>query len=134
MVFSLVLSLLVEADAFDGEFDVIGLFVGVEFDEGLEATGHAGGAGFDEVLKAQFVFGFCAPVDGFFAFVLVVVGKIEDIGTLELEGAYSFDIELTAVEAFLGEDGDGFVGGVREDRVNTSLEGFFLGAQGAQEL
>ena len=134
MVFSLLLSLLVEADAFDGEFDVIGLFVGVEFDEGFEETGHTCGAGFDCVLKAQFVFGFCSPFNGFFAFVLVVVGEVKDIGTLELEGAYSIDIELTAVEAFSGKDGDGFIGCLGADFVDTSLDGFFLGAQGAQEL
>ena len=96
---------------FDGEFDFVGLFVGIEFDESFEETGHTCGAGFDLVLKAQFFFGFGAPVDGLFAFVLVVIGKVEDIGTLELEGADVRDGELTAVLPFFGKDGDGFVGG-----------------------
>ena len=43
---------LVEADDFDGEFDLVGLFVGIEFDEGFEETGHACGACFSGVLKA----------------------------------------------------------------------------------
>ena len=43
---------------FDGQFDLVGLFVGVEFDEGLQETGHTCGAGFGGVLRFDFLFGF----------------------------------------------------------------------------
>ena len=136
MVFSLLLSLfrgLVEADDFDGELDFVGLFVGIEFDEGLDVAGHEGSTGFDEVLLLDFFASVLAPFDGLLLFVLVVVSEIEDIGTLELEGSYSFDLELTAVEAFGCKDGDGFVGCLGGYFVDTSLNGFLLDAQGAQE-
>ena len=39
-------------DDFDGEFDLVGFFVGIEFNEGLDVAGHACGACFSSVLKA----------------------------------------------------------------------------------
>ena len=35
---------------FDGEFDLVGFLVGIEFDEGLDVAVHDGSTGFDEVL------------------------------------------------------------------------------------
>ncbi len=116
----------------DGEFDLVGLFVWVEFDEGFEEAGHSGSASFDEVLEAEFLFGLCTPVNGFFTFVFVVVGEVKDVGTLELEGADVGDFELTTVETLLGKDGNGFLGGGVNDGVYLSLDGFLLIAQGAQ--
>ena len=43
---------------FDGEFDLIGLLVGVEFDEGFEETGHGRSARFGGVLRFDFLLGF----------------------------------------------------------------------------
>ena len=43
---------------FDGEFNLIGFFVRVEFDEGFEETGHACGARFGSVLRFDFLLGF----------------------------------------------------------------------------
>ena len=119
---------------FDGEFDLVGLFVGIEFDEGFDVAVHEGGAGFDKVLFLDLLAGILTPFDGLLLFVFIVVGEVEDIGALELEGAEVGDGELAAVSAFGGKDGDGFGGGSIGDRVNTSLEGFFLGAQFAQEF
>ena len=69
-------------DDFDGEFDFVGLFVRIEFDEGLEEAVHGGSAGLDEVLKTRFVLGFFTPADGLFTLVFVVVLEMEDIGAL----------------------------------------------------
>ena len=120
------------ADDLEREFDLIRLFVGVELFEGLDVAGHDRGAGFDEVLKAQFLLGFRSPVNGLFAFVLVVVGEVEDVGALELELAHAGDVELAAVEALFGKAGDGFFGCGVNDLVYLSLDGFLLDAQGAQ--
>ena len=79
---------------FDGEFDLVGLFVGIEFDEGLDIAVHDGGAGLDEVLLFDLFFGILTPFDGLFLLVLVVVGKVKDFGALELEGSYSFYFKL----------------------------------------
>ena len=81
-----------------------------------------------------FLFVLLPPTDGIFAFVAVVVGHVDDIGALELEGAEVGDGELAAVFAFGGKDGDGFGGGGVRDGFDLSLEGFFLGAQFAQEF
>ena len=118
---------------FDGEFDFVGLFVGIEFDESLDVAVHDGGTSLDEVLLLDFFASVLAPFDGLLLFVLVVVGKVKDFGALELEGAYSGDGELAAVFAFGGKDGNSFGGGIVGDGFDTSLEGFFLGAQFAQE-
>ena len=119
-------------DDLEGEFDLVGLFVGVEFGESLEESGHACGTSLDEVLKAQFLFGFRSPVNGFFALVFVVVGEVEDVGALELELAHAGDVELTAVEALVGKISNGFFGGGVNDLVYLRLDGFLLVAQGAQ--
>ena len=74
------------------------------------------------------------PADGILAFVAVVVGHVDDVGALELEGAEVGDGELAAVFAFGGKDGNGFVGCLGGYFVDTSLDGFFLGAQFAQEF
>ena len=114
----------------DGEFDLVGLFVGVEFDEGFEETGHSGSASFDEVLEAEFLFGLCTPVNGFLTFVFVVVREVEDVGTLELESTHAGNFEFTAVEALFGKAGDGFFGCGVNDLVYLSLDGFSLGRAG----
>lgn len=118
----------------DRQFDLVGLFVGVEFDEGFEEAGHSGSASFDEVLEAEFLFGLCTPVNGFLTFVFVVVREVEDVGTLELESTHAGNFEFTAVLALFGEDGNGFFGSVAADFVYLCLDGFLLGAQGAQGL
>ena len=120
-------------DDFDGQFDFVGLFVRVEFDEGLEEAVHSRSAGLDEVLKTRFVLGFFTPADGFFALVFVVVLEMEDIGALELESADGGNFELAAVETLGSEDGDGFFSSCVGDGIDLSLDGFFLGAQFAQE-
>ena len=128
----MVLFLLV--DDFDGQFDLVGLFVGVEFDEGFDEAVHEGSAGFDEVLLLDLFAGVLAPFDGLFLLVLVVVSEVKDVGALELEGADVFDFKLTFLEAFGGKDSNGFVGCLGGDRIDLSLDGFFLGAQFAQEF
>ena len=119
---------LVEADDFDGEFDLVGLFVGIEFDEGLDIAVHDGGASLDEVLLFDFLLGILAPFDSLFLLVLVVIGKVKDFGVLELEGAYSGDGKLAFFKAFGGKDGNGFVGCLGGYFVDTSLDCFFLSA------
>jgi hypothetical protein len=49
----------------------------------------------------------------------VVVGKVIDIGALELEGANALYFKLSFLQAFFGKDSDGFVGCLGEDLVNT---------------
>ena len=119
---------------FDGEFDLVGLFVGVELFEGLDVTGHDRGAGFDAVLFRDFLAGILAPFNRLLLRVFVVVGEVKDVGALELEGADVGDFELAAVESLLGKGGNGFLGGGVNDGVYLSLDGFLLGAQGAQGL
>ena len=85
-------------DYFEDEFDFVGFFVGIEFDEGLEQTGHGGGARLDEVLEAQFLFGFGSPAYSLFALVAVEVLEMEDVGALELELANALHVKLAAVE------------------------------------
>ena len=40
------------------QFDLVGFFVGVEFDEGFDIAVHDGGAGFGGVLRFDFLLGF----------------------------------------------------------------------------
>ena len=104
------------------------MFVRIEFDEGLHIAVHEGSTGFDEVLFADLLLGVLAPFDGLFLLVLVVVGKVKDFGALELVGSYSFYFKLAFLKAFGGKDSNGFVGCLGADFVDTSLDGFFLGA------
>ena len=128
--FSLVTFFLV--DTLDRQFDLVGLFVGVELFEGLNVAGHDRGAGFDAVLLFDLLAGILAPFDRLLLRVLVVVGEVENVGALELEGADAGDFELTAVEALFGKAGNGFVGSSVNNLVYLSLDGFLLDAQGAQ--
>ena len=125
----MVLSLLIED--FDGELDFVGLVVGVLVDEALDVAVHERGAGLGLVLEVLFFLVFGAPFDGVFVLVGAEVGEIEDVGSLELE-VVVVDGELTAVETFGGKDSDGFGFSSVGDFEDTSLDGFFLEAQGAQ--
>ena len=62
----------------------------------------------------------------------MVIGEVKDVGALELERADVRDLELAAVEALFGKDGNGFLSGGVNDGVYLSLDGFLLIAQGAQ--
>ena len=48
---------------FDGEFDLVGLFVGIEFDEGLDVAVHDGSTGFDKVLLFGLFFRVLSPYE-----------------------------------------------------------------------
>ena len=111
--------------------DFVGLVVGVLVDEALDVAVHERGAGFGLVLEVLFFLVFGAPFDGVFVLVGAEVGEIEDVGSLELE-VVVIDGELTAVETFGGKDSDGFGFSSVGDFEDTSLDGFFLEAQGAQ--
>ena len=102
--------------------------------EGVGDTFHLAREGGLVLTTLLFLFVFLSPADGIFAFIAIVVGHINDIGSLELEGTYSFYLELAAVEAFGGEDSDGFGGSSVGDSVDLCLDGFFLCAQFAQEF
>ena len=132
MVFSLLLSLLIED--FDGEFDVVGSPIGVRGDEAVGDTFHLTRQSGLVLAALLFLFVLLPPADGIFTFVAVVVGHVDDVGALELEGAEVGDGELAAVFSFGGKDGDGFGGGGVGNGIDTSLEGFFLVAQFAQEF
>ncbi len=119
---------------FDGEFDVVGGPIGVRGDEAVGDTFHLARQSGLVLAALLFLLVLLPPADGILAFVAVVVGHVNDIGALELEGAEVGDGELAAVFAFGGKDGDGFGGGSVRDRIDLSLEGFFLSAQFAQEF
>ena len=131
-IFSLLLSLLIED--FDGEFDVVGSPIGVRGDEAVGDTFHLARQSGLVLAALLFLLVLLPPADGILAFIAVVVGHVDDIGALELESADVGDGELAAVFSFGGKDGDGFGGGSVRDRIDLSLEGFFLGAQVAQEF
>ena len=119
---------------FDGEFDVVGSPIGVRGDEAVGDALHLTRQGGLVLAALLFLLVLLPPADGILAFIAVVVGHVDDVGALELEGADVGDGELAAVFAFGGKDGDGFGGGGVGDGFDTSLEGFFLGAQFAQEF
>ena len=75
-------------DNLDRQLDLVRLFVRVEVDEGLDIAVHDGGAGLDKVLLFELLAGILTPFNGLFLLVLVVVGKVKNIGALELEPAY----------------------------------------------
>ena len=74
---------------------------------------------------------FLPPADSVCVLVAAVVGHVDDVGSLKLEMVV-IDGELTAVETFGGKDSDGFGFSGAGDFEDTSLDGFFLEAQGAQ--
>ncbi len=121
-------------DDFDGEFDVVGGPIGVRGDEAVGDAFHLARQSGLVLAALLFLLVLLPPADGILTFVAVVVGHVDDVGALELEGAEVGDGELAAVFAFGGKDGDGFVGRLGADFVDLSLEGFFLGAQFAQEF
>ena len=126
------LSLLV--DNLHREFDVVGGPIGVRGDEAVGDTFHLTRQGGLVLAALLFLFVLLPPADGILTFVAAVVGHVDDIGALELEGAEVGDGELAAVFTFGGKDGDGFVCSSVGDRIDLSLDGFLLGAQFAQEL
>ena len=125
---------LVEIDALEGEFDLVGFFIGMELLEGLDEAGHERCTGFDTILLIDLLAGILAPFNRLFLRVLTVVSEVEDVGALELEGPDIGDLELTAVLPFFGKDGNGFLGCGVNDGVYLSLDGFLLDAQVAQGL
>ena len=64
---------LVQSEAFDGQFDLVGFFVGVEFDEGFEEATHSRGTRFDDALGYGLLLGFLSVADSLLALILLRV-------------------------------------------------------------
>ena len=71
----------------DGEFGLVGLLVGMEFDKCLNEACHDSRTRLDAVLLFRLLLGVLAPHDRLFLRITAIVGKVEDIGALELVGA-----------------------------------------------
>ena len=135
MVFSLLLSLfrgLVEADAFERIVDGVRFLGGaVAFDEVVHQGAHRGGEGRCHGAGCALFAAIAAPFFGFLFFVAAIVGEVVDGHYVEDEVPYSVDGELAAV---FGCEVFGFLNSEGFYDVDLCLDGFFLGAQGAQEF
>ena len=106
-------------EALDGEFDFIGLPVRVGGDEGVGDAFHLTCEG-GGILACLVLCGFLLP-PALCVFVLVtmVVGHVDDFGSLELESK-TIGYELAAV----GSQGEGFLGGLVGDGSDAGFCGF----------
>ena len=123
--FFLLLFLLSLLNDLDRQFHLVRLFVRVQLHERLHISVHDGGACLDQILLFAFLLGILAPFHRLFLLVLVVIGKIENLGALKLEGAYSGDGELAFLQPLSRKDGNGFVGRLGGNLVNTCLCSYY---------
>ena len=118
-------------DDLDNKLDAVGFPVRMQSGEGVDDRFHLLGEGCGVLFGFVLFSLFLPPADSVCVLVASVVGHVDDVGSLKLEMVV-IDGELTAVETFGGKDGDGFGFSSVGDFEDTSLDGFFLEAQGAQ--